>query len=372
MADVMSKAHIAYVLSRFGLPDNDFEIEPLDSGHINSTMKITYGNKEGCKEYTLQAVNTYVFRNPVAVMENIQDITDHIKDKLISSGCTDYKRRVLRFKKTESGQNYLFDDNDVFWRCYRYINNSRTYNTVNDTRLLYNAGKAFGDFQKYLSDFQMDRLHETIPDFHNTRKRLDDLFKAVEDDPCGRVAELGEEIEFFRERRENASYLTDMVKTGEMPLRVTHNDTKYNNVLLDIDTGEAICVIDLDTVMPGLAVYDFGDAIRYAASTAAEDEKDLSLVHIDLECFEAFTKGFIGASGGFFTKNEIDNMANGAMYITLELASRFLLDYIKGDKYFKIHYPGQNLDRARNQMQLVRDMEEHLDEMNAIVQKYAQ
>ena len=371
MSEVYTKEHLGSILARFGLPDSDFTVESIDNGHINSTLKITYPHKTETQVYTLQAVNTYVFREPIAVMRNIELITDHIRNKLVANGVQDYKRRVLRFKKTETGENYIFESDKLFWRCYRYITDSETYNTVTDTKLLLNAGKAFGDFQKQLSDFPMEQLTETIPNFHNTRKRIDDLFDAVECDVCGRVKEVEPEIEFFRRHRDMSGKLQELADSGEMPVRVTHNDTKYNNVLLDNKTGEAICVIDLDTVMPGLAVHDFGDAIRYAASTTAEDEKNLDLVHVDMKSFEAFTEGFIGASGGFFTDAEIDNMALACQIITLELASRFLLDYINGDKYFKTHYQGQNLDRARNQIRLAEDMERNLELMNAIVHKYS-
>jgi hypothetical protein len=241
---------------------------------------------------------------------------------------------------------------------------------VEDSKILRSAGYAFGRFQHLLSDFPMDRLYYTIPDFHNTRKRLKDLFDITAKDPLERTRECQQEIRFFERYREIATKLDDMLEKGEMPLRVTHNDTKYNNILMDRDTCEPLCVIDLDTVMPGLAVHDFGDAIRFAANTAAEDETDLSRVRLNMENYEEFARGFIKASKGFLTDNEIGNMALGAIVITIELASRFLADHIGGDKYFRIHREGHNLQRARCQIKLAEDMLSKYDDMCKIVEKY--
>lgn len=258
-----------------------------------------------------------------------------------------------------------------YWRISSFVENSVTYETAEDLKVLTSAGYAFGRFQYFLSDFPMDRLYETIPDFHNTKKRLDNFFKIVDEDPLGRAKELDLEIEFFKNNRSLASKIIEMQERGELPLRVTHNDTKYNNILMDRDTSEPLCVIDLDTVMPGLTMYDFGDAIRFAANDALEDERDLSKVRLNMDKYEAFTKGFIGASKEILTENELRYMALGAVVITIELASRFLGDHINGDKYFKIHRENHNLDRARCQIRLAQDMLDKYDEMCDIVKKYS-
>ena len=254
-----------------------------------------------------------------------------------------------------------------YWRVCHFVVNSVTYETVENSKVLFSAGYAFGRFQYMFSDLPMERLYDTIPDFHNTRKRMDALFETVALDPMDRVKDLKDEIAFFEKYRNTASKLIDMLEMGELPLRVTHNDTKYNNILMDKDTSEPLCVIDLDTVMPGLTMYDFGDAIRFAANTAVEDETDLTKVGLNMEHYEEFTKGFMTASKSFLTKNEIDNMALGAIVITIELASRFLADHINGDKYFRIHKENHNLDRARCQIKLAQDMLDKYDMMCKIV-----
>jgi thiamine kinase-like enzyme len=359
------------VCTAFNLPGEFEGYKQFDNGHINKTYLVKLKESDTVKKnYIVQAINGYVFKNPAIIMRNIKEVTSHIKNKIIMEG-GDTAREIINFLFTDDGKNYYLDENNNFWRVYPFIERSITFEKVENEKMLYNAGYAFGKFQRMLSDFPMEKLEDTIPDFHNTKKRLDYFFNMVEADPENRVKDLKDEIEFFQKRRDIASKLINMQENGELPLRVTHNDTKYNNILMDIDTYEALCVIDLDTVMPGLSVYDFGDAIRFAASTAAEDETDLSKVTINMNYYEAFTKGFIGASKGFFTENEINNMAWGAVIITLELASRFLADHINGDKYFRIHRPNHNLDRARNQMKLVLSMEENFKQMCDIVKKYS-
>ncbi|MEA4831701.1 MAG: phosphotransferase [Oscillospiraceae bacterium] len=361
---------IRHTLKCFGLPHEEISVELIENGHINSTYKVHIIRNGIEKPYIVQAVNTYVFKNPVDMMDNIGKVTAHIKKKLIERGEQNIERKVLHFCSTNEGFYYVHGSQNRFWRAYAFVENSKTYDKVENPQLLFNAGRAFGEFQMMLSDFPMNQLRDTIPDFHNTKKRMAAFFDSVYNDFCGRVKDIQPEIQFFKDRIDVAEKLINLQEKGVIPLRVTHNDTKYNNILMDSETNEALCVIDLDTVMPGLAAYDFGDAIRFAASTAAEDETDLSKVSINLEYFEAFTKGFIGACGRFFTPAEIDTMAWGARIITMELASRFLSDYINGDKYFRIHRPGQNLDRARCQIQLVFDMEQKFDKMCAIVDKY--
>lgn len=365
----MSPEKALEISSQYGIEGTLEEIREIKTGHINTTYLMRFGSGDGVGRYILQSINKYVFKNPERIMENLEAVTSHIHAKAVQNAW-DVDRCTLSFLKAADGRNYHIDSEDVFWRVYKYIDNSTTYDFIDDTDLLYKVGCAFGKFQRLLSDFPMHALHETIPDFHNTKKRLAAFFEAVETDACGRAKDVKEDIAFFRERAGDASRLVDLLESKDLPLRVTHNDTKYNNILIDDRTGEAICVIDLDTVMPGLAAYDFGDAIRFAASSAAEDETDLSKVYIDMDFYEAFTKGFIGAANGFFTDCEIENMAWGARIITLELASRFLMDHINGDKYFRIHHEGHNLERARNQMKLVKDMEAKFDDMTRMVRKY--
>lgn len=366
----ITREEISRVLTEFGLTFDDFTVSVFSSGHINMTYRIDISKDGALDSFVLQCINTYVFRSPELMMNNIGRVTEHMVNRIVAGGHDPY-RRVLHFLKNANGKNYVYGEEGHFWRCYDLVDGARTYDTAEDPAVLESAGRAFGNFQKLLSDFPMDTLVDTIPNFHNTKRRLKSFFAMADEDPCGRAHECREEIEFFRERRKIAGNLITQQEKGILPLRVTHNDTKYNNILIDDETHEAICVLDLDTVMPGLAAYDFGDAIRFAACTAPEDEKDLSLVKLDPVRYEAFTRGFIGGAEGFFTEAEIESMAWGARNITTELAARFLEDYLCGDKYFKTHRKGHNLDRARAQIQLVRDMEEKFDFMVETVYKYA-
>lgn len=366
----ITRDEIARVLTEFGLTYDDFTVSVFSSGHINMTYRIDISKDGALDSFVLQCINTYVFRSPELMMNNIAKVTDHMVGRMLADGKDPY-RRVLHFLKNKNGKNYTYGEDGHFWRCYDLVDGARTYDSVEDPAVLESAGRAFGNFQKLLSDFPMDTLVETIPDFHNTKLRLKSFFAMVDEDPCGRAKDCAEEIEFFKQRKKVAGCLIDQQEKGVLPLRVTHNDTKYNNILIDDETHQAICVLDLDTVMPGLAAYDFGDAIRFAACTAAEDERDLSLVKLDEECYEAFTRGFIGGAEGFFTEAEIESMAWGARNITIELAARFLEDHLCGDKYFKTHRKDHNLDRARAQIQLVKDMEAKFDWMVETVRKYA-
>ncbi len=340
-----------------------------NSGNINQTYIITTQDAQNRKRmYTLQKVNTYVFSEPAKVMENIAKVTDYLCDKYTKLyGSAD--RRCLRVVRTKTGEIYHNNQEDGFWRCFNYIDCAKGYDKVEKIEHFYMAGKAFGEFQKILADFDASELYETIPDFHNTPKRMETFRKSVEQDKAGRAESVKEEIDFILARAERAGKIQQMLDAGTMPLRVTHNDTKLNNVLIDDNTDEAICVIDLDTVMPGTSVIDFGDAVRFGASTGAEDEPDLSKVSLDLNLYELFTKGFVGEVTGFLTETEIDNLPLGAYTVTLELASRFLADYLDGDLYFKTTMPDHNLIRTRTQLKLVREMEEKWDTMNEIVQK---
>lgn len=336
--------------------------ELITHGNINDTYRVCYKNPD--KSYVFQKVNTYVFKEPTHIMRNIDLVTEHIRGKNTDSV-------ALHFHHTNDGKNYLFTEEKKFWRVMNDLD-SITYQGSSDPEVLKQAGRAFGEFQLQLSDFDASLLYETIPNFHNTKKRLEGFFANVEKDEYGRVSEVKEEIEFIRSHREMASRLTELCESGKLPVRATHNDTKINNVLFNKETGEPLVVIDLDTVMPGLAAHDFGDAVRFAANTAAEDEKDLSKVSLDLDLYRGFAEGFISAAAPILTDAELETMALGAITIAIELGMRFLDDYITGDKYFVTRYEGHNLVRARCQLTLAADMEKKMDEMNRIIAETAQ
>lgn len=355
------------VCRMFGVEGNFMGQKKVSSGNINTTYTAVFRDAAGqAEEYVVQKINGYVFKNPTQIMSNIALVTEHIKKKLLACG-EDPTVQVLQFLHGADGKNFYQDNESNVWRVYHFIPNSVAFDATNDLNVLRNAGAAFGQFQKNLLDFDASQLYETISDFHNTPKRLDTLFASVERDEYGRVAEAKELIDYIAEKRKLAGQLMERAQAGELPLRVTHNDTKCNNVLFDKNTGRELAVIDLDTIMPGLMAYDFGDAVRFAANTAAEDEKDLSKVSLNLERFTAFAEGFVGNLGDTMTQAELDSMALGTFSITIELAARFLNDYLTGDKYFAVHYPGHNLDRAACQVALAKDMERKMDQMREIV-----
>lgn len=343
----------------------DIEIEidscvPFGGGHINDTYMIT--SKTG-EKYIIQAINTNVFKNPEQIMDNIRMVSEHIVQR--TGGCN----AVMCFIPTKSGSYYHPDSENKFWRLYYFVP-AICLDFPENEQDFYECAFAFGEFQKNLSDFPAEKLHETIPDFHNTPKRFKNFLKAVSEDKMGRAASVQREIEFIKEREEFYSILFSNFESGKLPLRVTHNDTKSNNVLLNSETRKALCVIDLDTIMPGFSVNDFGDAIRFGASTATEDEKDLSKVSMSLPMFRAYTEGFLAGVDGLLTNTEIELLPEGAKMMTIECGMRFLTDYLEGDTYFKTSYQGQNLDRCRTQLKLVADMEAKWDEMKSIVRSF--
>lgn len=356
----------------FGIPGTFEKYEVIVMGNINNTYKVTFRHPDGfLKSYVVQKVNMYVFKKPRQIMNNIDLITTHIKNKKFAAGITD-TRRFMHFYHTHNTnklKNYYVDNNHGFWRISKYIENSETYNVCDNLFVLEEAGRAFGKFQHFLSDFDAQKLYETIPNFHNTKKRISDFYVHVQEDSCDRVESVSAEIDYISGIKDRVCELTEMLEDGKLPLRVTHNDTKINNVLFDADSKDALVVIDLDTVMPGLVAHDFGDAVRFAANTAAEDEHDLSKVAFDLEKYEAFAKGFIPEVKDALSENEVKTLALGALTMTVELAVRFLDDYITGDNYFKTKYPGHNIVRTRCQIALAKDMERKFDEMQAIVER---
>ena len=357
------------ICRQFGL-EGDFKyFETLTNGHINSSYKVYFYRDGEMKDYCLQRINSYVFKNPVEVMENIANVTEYIREKIKATGVT-AKRHVLHFQHSLDGKYYYVGPYGGFWRCSRFIDESETYNQTDNPIVIEETGKAFGDFQLRLADFTVKKLFITIPHFHNTIMRYDAFSEAVENDVSARAKSVKKEIEEYLALKDVATEMYKMQRRGELPLKVTHNDTKCNNVLFDKKTGEYLCVIDLDTVMPGLVGFDFGDAIRFIANSAKEDEKDLSKVSLDLDKFEAFAKGFIGKVGAELTENEKNTLALGAITMTLECGVRFLTDYLNGDVYFKTEYDEHNLDRARCQLALAKDMIGKYSEMKNIVSKY--
>lgn len=344
------------------LTDDEFvTAEVYGGGHINDTYRVK-GKKD---TYTLQRINTNVFKKPREVMENISGVTEHIEKKLIRDG-VDPSRRRLSVIRGKNGKPY-YDGDEGFYRMFRFIDGVETYRTIDDAEVFYKAAKAFGRFQKMLSDYDADSLHETIPNFHNTPSRYRDFCNALEKDPLGRAAEVETETAYFHKYKDLYSVVTDSLLSGDVPLRVTHNDTKLDNILFDNETKEGICIIDLDTVMPGSMLYDYGDSLRFGTNSAAEDEKDISKVYSRLDFFREFTRGFLEELGGVMTEREFELLPYAGRLMTLECAMRFLADHISGDVYFKISREGHNLDRARVGIALAEDMRKKEDEMRSIV-----
>lgn len=358
------------IAEKFELEGKLVKIAPHGNGHINDTFLLTYKiGKMGCIPVILQRMNKSVFPCPEQLMENVQNVTTFLHDKIEKNGGDPF-RETVNLIPTKEGKSYYQETENNYWRCMVYITDTFSLETVERPEEFYESGLAFGRFQSLLSDYPAETLHETIANFHNTRSRFADFKKAVEADVAGRAGDVKEEIQFVLDREADASFFVDLIEKGELPIRVTHNDTKSNNVMMDNKTGKGICVIDLDTTMPGLAMYDFGDSIRFGASTGAEDEKDLDKISCSMELFDVFTKGFIEGCDGKLTSKEIELLPMGAKIMTYECGMRFLADYLQNDIYFKTSRPEHNLDRARTQFKLVADMEKKWDEMAAIVKKY--
>ena len=348
-----------HILRHFEMEGKPLSCEPFGNGHINKTFRIVC---DGGKEYILQRINRVAFHHPEQLIENIDAVSDFISRKHVSLEC-------IHLLMSDQGRKFYIDDDGEYWRVYVFISGGVCLEMPRTCRDFYEAAEAFGTFQRALADFPAQTLHETIPHFHDTVDRIRQLRQSVALDPLGRAAEVQPEIAFVLTREHELGTLCRMQAAGELPLRVTHNDTKLNNVLLDSETGRARSVLDLDTVMPGLSAYDFGDAVRFGASTAAEDEKDLSKVTVDLDLYRAFLEGYLDACGDELTLQEIEVLPIGAKIMTAEVGMRFLKDYIDGDLYFKTEYPAQNLDRCRTQLRLVSEMERKWDSMLAILRQ---
>jgi len=360
--------NIKSILPKFQFKGRFASAEELHSGNINSTYHLTYRDGDQVNHYTLQMINAYVFKDPASVMRNIELVTDHLRNSIVGEGHSP-QRRVLDLIPMVNGETLHIDRIGNYWRAYHYINEATAYDAVKKPEHFYEAGRAFGEFQKRLFNFPAETLTETIPNFHNTPKRFFTFVHAVDQDLAGRVGEIEDEIEFFFERRKMMGEIAKRLSNGTLPVRVTHNDTKINNVMIDDKTDKSICVIDLDTVMPGSSLYDFGDAIRFGASTAAEDEPDLNKITLDFDLYELFTKGFLSETNGFLERSELELLPLGVKVITCELAMRFLTDYIDGDLYFKVTGPDHNLTRARAQMKLLTELEKNEEKMQAVILK---
>lgn len=357
------------VIFEFCAPGNIILDEPYGNGHINTTRHIILDNNGNKTEYILQRINKNVFKDPESLMENYVGVTEFLRKKVIAAG-GDPDREALRVIKAKDGKNFYIDNDGEYWRLILYIVDNICYEKVERPEQFYESAVAFGKFQRLLADYPAETLHETIKNFHNTPDRFRQLCEAAEADVCARRSEVEAELAFVKARETFAGTLERAHRDGILPLKVTHNDTKLNNVLFDKDSGKPICVIDLDTIMPGYSVNDFGDSIRFGATTAAEDEADLSKVNFDPSLYELYVKGFIEGAGDGLTDGEKKLLPTAAIMMTFECGMRFLTDYLNGDTYFRTSRPGQNLDRARNQFKLVSDMEQKLPEMEQIVNKY--
>lgn len=353
---------IEEILSAYGLGGEMSGWSVLKTGHINRTYIISLKNGE---KRLLQQINTTVFTKPLELMDNIVRVTDYLREKIAEEG-GDPSRETLRVYLTAEGKNCVVDSENHYWRLYDFVDNAFSYNSIENDELFYRAGAAFGKFQSQLAEFPIDTLFETIPDFHHTYKRFLNLKAAADKNASGRKNEVEEELEFAFEREADTKIVVDLIEKGEIPVRVTHNDTKLNNIMFDSETKTPICVVDLDTVMPGSALYDFGDAIRFGASTGAEDEKDLSKISMDLNLYEKYVKGYLSTAGKSLTEKEIEFLPFSAKLLTFECGMRFLTDFIDGDVYFSTSYPEHNLDRCRTQFKLVADMEQKFEEMKRI------
>ena len=343
--------------------------EPYGSGHINCTFLLICEEDGQEYSYILQQMNQEVFKDIEGLMKNVKGVTTFLRRQIIENhGNPD--RETLNLVPTKDGKDYYTDSQGNFWRVYLFISQATCYNLVEKPEDFYQSGKAFGRFQCLLADYPADELTETIPDFHNTPVRFNTFQKAVDKDIVGRASQVEKEIQFIREREKEMGLALKLQKEGKLPVRVSHNDTKLNNIMIDDATGQAICIIDLDTIMPGFSIFDYGDSIRFGANTAQEDEQDLTKVSLSLPLFEIYTKGFLEGSQGRLTETEIELLPYGAKMMTLECGMRFLTDYLQGDVYFHISRDGHNLDRCRTQLALVADMEKKWNDMERIVKIY--
>ena len=365
-----NEATLLKVLAAYDLPEIPVDIARYGSGYINDTYCVVCRPKEGkAIRFILQGLSLTAFPRQEELMENFINITSHLRKKIEAAG-GDVMRETLSLVPTRDGKLYYVEESGKIWRLIHYIEDTICLQEATP-ELFEASARAFGRFQRLLADYPAHTLHETIVNFHNTEDRFNKFIAALKADKLGRAKDVAAEIQFVLDHKADCSVAVSALREGKLPLRVTHNDTKLNNVLIDEDTLEGICIIDLDTTMPGLAIYDFGDSIRFGANHSAEDEKDLTKVNFDIDLYARYTRGFLTGAQGIFTETELEYLPWGAKLMTLECGIRFLTDYLDGDNYFRIHYPEQNLDRCRTQFKLVRDMEDKWEQMHEVVGEIA-
>jgi Phosphotransferase enzyme family len=357
------------IIGQFAISGGVGGLEPYGSGHIHDTFRVQNA-QAGQPDYLLQRINNHVFKDVPALMENIRKVTDHLREKVAAQPAGQPDKEVLTLVPTIAGQDYLQDAAGNYWRIFLFLDETNSYDLVQTPQQAYEGGLAFGRFQALLADFPVDQLHDTIPKFHNIQSRLQLFRAAIDRDPVGRVKEVAAEIAAFEERAASMGQILALGQSGQLPLRITHNDTKFNNVLLD-QNNQAQCVIDLDTVMPGYVAYDFGDAIRTTVNTAAEDEPDPTKIDVNMDLFTGFTTGFLSQTHALLSETEIASLSLGVLLLPYIMGLRFLTDYIDGDHYYKIHFPGHNLQRSRAQLTLVQKLEKQHDKMNHIIREIA-
>ena len=355
---ILNREAIAAIAANFPLHGRLLSALPYGNGHINDTLVVSLDQAGSQVRYIFQRINHHIFKNVPQLMENISRVTSHLAGD---------NQIALTLVPTNEGKPFYKTLEGDYWRIYLFIEHAQTFDAVESPQQAFEAARAFGHFQQSLANLPGSRLHETIPDFHNTPKRLEALRKAADADVAGRKKEVLGELDFAYQRESECGRLLELVKAGQIPERITHNDTKLNNVMIHNITGKGICVIDLDTVMPGLSLYDFGDLVRFATNTAAEDETDLSKIDVSLPVFEAIVKGYVAGIGDILTEAEWENLVFAGKLMTYEVGIRFLTDYLQGDVYFKTKRPGHNLDRARNQLCFVERIETAVDALSAIV-----
>ncbi|MBV8388246.1 MAG: aminoglycoside phosphotransferase family protein [Mucilaginibacter sp.] len=353
------------LIAAFKIDANIASVVPFGSGHINDTYRIKNSDPDGI-DYLLQRINHHVFKNVPALMQNLLYVTEHLKEKLTEIPDSDLEKEVMTIVETRNGKPYFQDGDGNYWRVFHFLKDTRSYDQVTTEQQAYEGGKAFGRFQALLSDMEPGLIKDTIPDFHNIESRLAKFEQAVEADKVGRLHKVLPEAEFIRRRANEMSEILRLGRAGLLPLRIVHNDTKFNNVLLD-SSDHAQCVIDLDTVMPGYVAYDFGDSIRTIANTAAEDEENVKLIDINISLFESYTKGYIKEAIAFLTDTELNSLLKGVLLLPYAQTIRFLTDYLEGDHYYKIHSPDHNLQRTRAQLALVKKLEESREKLGQII-----
>lgn len=365
--ELQERSRLEKIGRQFEIPGTFTEAHRVKVGHINETFGVTYHQEGRPCRYVHQTINTSVFKEPVPLMNNLVKVTEHIRSRLLQEGASDIDRRTLKVVPARDGRSFHVDEEGRYWRTFLFVERVRTYEAAETAAQAFQAALAFGHFQSLLSDLPARDLAVTIPDFHHTRKRFERLVKSVSADEFNRAGIAAQEIEFALRQEPMVDVLLNAHGRGEIPERVTHNDTKFNNVMLDIDTGEAMCVVDLDTVMPGLVLYDFGDMVRTTTSRTAEDETYLDRVELEMPLFEPLVRGYVESTRSFLTPSEKSYLVISGALITYTIGIRFLTDYLEGDHYFRVHRQDHNLDRCRKQFKLVQSIQEKSEAMQKLV-----